>query len=546
MAPRRNPKQIQICEGVAVQQEKPGLTVPEVAELKIRSRGHDVSATNLNLSESFYEDWQKYCLPENWHEKTNLVPMASGGELEGVTKDIAANGLQNAVVLFEGKVLDGRNRLLACMKAGVKPRFTHFQPNGISATNFVYSQNLHRRQLTVDQRAALAAQLVPQFAADSKRRQAEAGRQHGAEGGRGRKKLFPQKSAKGLTAAAQAASFIGGVSERYVEKVLSLDKKAREKNELAILEKLKRGDLTIREAEKCVDELFGPRPLHETFVVPPFTILDARQGYWQKRKDEWGRLLGFKNGHSQQLNSSQPNISTSFADRSVFDPVLAEFVYRSFIPAGGRVLDPFAGESTKGLVAAKLGLRYTGIELRLEQVEENRRQAEKLGLTPEWIQADSASLSKVTPNTEAFDLVFTSPPYYDLEIYSEDQKDGSAFQSYDVFIGWYADILEQAVARLKRNRFLVVKVGEIRDRKTGFYRNFVGDTASLLTKLGLNYYNEAILVTAAGSAPMRVGQCFPQFRKMVKTHQNLLCFYNGGDSKDIPSALGAMEARRTA
>lgn len=504
-----------------------------------------MSATDLNHGESLYNDWRKYCLPENWHDKTNLVPMASSSELEAITKDIAENGLQNAIVLFEGKVLDGRNRLLACVKAAVQPRFTHFQPNGISAADFVYSQNLHRRQLTIDQRAALAAQLVPEFAVDAKKRQLEAGRKHGGEGGRGRRKLLPQNYGKGLTAAAQAASFIGGVSERYVEKVLSLDKKAREKNEFAILEKLKCGELTIREAEKSVDDLFHPRPLHETFVVPPFTTLDARQGYWQKRKNEWGRLLGSKNGHSQQLNSSQPDIVPgSFADRSVFDPVLAEFVYLSFIPPGGHVLDPFAGESTKGLVAAKLGLKYTGIELRREQVDENRRQAERLGLAPTWIQADSALLSRTIPETEAFDLVFTSPPYYDLEIYSEDQKDGSAFEDYNAFIEWYADIFQQASARLKTNRFLVVKVGEIRDKKTGFYRNFVGDTVSCLTKLGLRYYNEAVLVTAAGSAPMRVGQCFPHFRKLVKTHQNLLCFFKGESAAAIPDELGVLEARR--
>ena len=192
----------------------------------------------------------------------------------------------------------------------------------------------------------------------------------------------------------------------------------------------------------------------------------------------------------------------------MFDPVLAEFVYRSFAPPGGRVLDPFAGESTKGLVAAKLGLQYTGIELRREQVEENRRHAERLTLTPEWIHADSASLAEVIPDTEVFDLIFTSPPYYDLEIYSEDKNDGSSFQSYEVFIDWYSAIFEQAIARLKQDRLLVVKVGEIRDRKTGFYRNFVGDTVACLKKLGLNYYNEAVLVTAAGSAPMRVGHCF--------------------------------------
>jgi len=400
--------------------------------------------------------WEKYCKPQNWHENTNLVPTANRTELEAITQDIGEHGLQNPIVLFEGKVLDGRNRLLACAKASVQPKFTEFHPNGISAADFVYSQNLHRRQLTIDQRAALAAELVPRFAVETKKRQIEAGRKHGAEGGRGRKKPLPQKCGKGLTAAARAASFIGGVSDRYVERVLSLDKKARERNKKGLLEKIKCGELTIRDAEKIVDGMFHPTPLHETFVAPPFTVLDARKGYWTKRKDEWNRLLGSKNGHSQQLNSSQPDMAIgSFADTSVFDPVLAEFVYCSFIPAGGHVLDPFAGESTKGLVAAKLGLKYTGIELRSEQVKEKRKQAKRLGLAPKWVQADSALLSSVIPDREAYDLVFTSPPYYDLEIYSKAEKDGSSFETYDAFIEWYVNIFRQAVSRLKTNRFLL-------------------------------------------------------------------------------------------
>jgi|SRR5271168_4827550 len=173
---------------------------------------------------------QKYCKPQNWHEDTNLVPMANRVELDAITKDIGDHGLQNPIVLFEGKVLDGRNRMLACVAASVRPKFTQFHPNGSSAADFVYSQNLHRRQLTIDQRAALAAELVPKFAVETKKRQIEEGRKRGAEGGRGRKKPLSQKRGKGLTAAARAAGFIGGVSARNVERVLSLDKKARERN----------------------------------------------------------------------------------------------------------------------------------------------------------------------------------------------------------------------------------------------------------------------------------------------------------------------------
>lgn len=59
---------------------------------------------------------------------------------------------------------------------------------------------------------------------------------------------------------------------------------------------------------------------------------------------------------------------------SIFDPVLCELAYRWFSPPGGRILDPFAGGSVRGIVAAALGRRYTGVDLRAEQIEANRAQ----------------------------------------------------------------------------------------------------------------------------------------------------------------------------
>lgn len=59
---------------------------------------------------------------------------------------------------------------------------------------------------------------------------------------------------------------------------------------------------------------------------------------------------------------------------SIFDPVLCELAYRWFSPPGGRILDPFAGGSVRGIVAAALGRHYVGIDLRPEQVEANRDQ----------------------------------------------------------------------------------------------------------------------------------------------------------------------------
>ena len=480
--------------------------------------------------------WEKYCRRENWHPDANLLPLMDDQALAVLAEDIEKHGVQEPVMLFENKVLDGRNRLRACKLKGLRltsEHFETFQPNGLSSREFVFTRNLRRRHLTIDQRAALAAELVPIFRQDASKR----------VGGRPRKSEKPSAKLRGVSgkAAEHAARFVGngGVSARYVELVLALEKKKH-----GTLQRIKSGKISIQEAKREVDALYAPRPLTEQFVAPAYTTLDARQGYWMKRKQHWERQGIPRMGHNEQLHgggfSSFGHKQQAYSDTSAFDPVLAEFVYRNFCPKGGTVLDPFAGECVKGIVAAKLGLDYTGIELREKQVEQNRAQAKRAGVRPKWIVGDSSETSSLVAAKSQFDLVFTSPPYYDLEIYSKHERDGSAFESYGKFLLWYEFIFQQAMERLKPNRFLVVKVGEIRDQ-TGFNRNFVGDNISCFLRLGLKYYNEAILLMPLGSAALRVRGQFPNYRKLVHTHQNVLFFFKGDDDKVIPKELGVLD-----
>jgi DNA modification methylase len=300
----------------------------------------------------------------------------------------------------------------------------------------------------------------------------------------------------------------------------------------------------IRKAEGKVNPTVAPdhKLLSDDFVAPPFSVLDAAQGYWIERKRYWN-ACGAAGTHNEQCGNTY-STTKGYADTSAFDPVLAECMCLWFCPPKGRILDPFAGEHVKGMVAAKMGLEYVGIERREEQVRENEERARTFGVSPapKWLVGDSARMSESLSDGESFDLVFTSPPYYDLEQYSENETDGSAKKTYDEFMEWYKGVFAQAVARLKWNRFLIIKVGEIRDKKTGFYRNFVGDNIACFRSLGLNYYNEIILHTSNGSAGRRARKQMAIPRKVVKTHQTVLCFFKGDD----PTALGKIERKQHA
>lgn len=151
---------------------------------------------------------------------------------------------------------------------------------------------------------------------------------------------------------------------------------------------------------------------------------------------------------------------------------------------------------------------------------------------PQWIVGDSLTKQPVGP----FDLVFSCPPYYDLEVYSDDPADLSARKTYAEFLKDYRAIIAQSIERLRDNRFACFVVGDIRDKK-GIYRNFVSDTISAFQDAGAMLYNEAILVTAVGSLPIRVGRQFSASRKLGKTHQNVLTFIKG-DAKKAAEACG--------
>jgi hypothetical protein len=378
----------------------------------------------------------------------------------------------------------------------------------------------------------------------------------------------------------------------------------------------------LRTSLTAPPEPVGPGPtLADRFLVPPFTVLDARGGVWQERKRQWlalgiqsevgrgetrpgeqgggggmmktpvGARLGLgavqtnldgvdaaRYGRSikgqEDLTRIKPNLAgalagdrtpaqglqahrdpatgeltyteTTAAGVSIFDPVLCELAYRWFSPPGATVLDPFAGGSVRGIVATALERAYVGVELRGEQVAANQAQLPLLDrfdpdvtrAMPVWHTGDSR---EVLPTLDlAADLVFSCPPYADLEVYSDDPADLSAMP-YDDFLTAYRQIIASSVALLRDDRFAVWVIGEVRDRR-GLYRGLVPDTIAAFVDAGAALYNEAILVTPVGSLPIRAGRQFATGRKLGKTHQNVLVFCKG-DPRAAADACGTVEVQ---
>lgn len=246
---------------------------------------------------------------------------------------------------------------------------------------------------------------------------------------------------------------------------------------------------------------------------------------------------------NKQMAASRSKITgveTESSGTSIFDPVLCELTYRWFCPPGGTILDPFAGGSVRGIVASKLGFPYIGIELRAEQVAANMAQGHKLcGVpAPRWITGDSREvLPHMAEGCEpvSADLIFSCPPYADLEVYSDDPRDISTY-SYPQFRLAYSEIIKGACALLKPNRFACFVIGDVRG-KDGCYYGLPWHTIAAFEDSGLRLYNESVLVTSVGSLPIRVTKQFQASRKLGKTHQNILVFIKG-DPKKAAGACG--------
>jgi hypothetical protein len=108
--------------------------------------------------------------------------------------------------------------------------------------------------------------------------------------------------------------------------------------------------------------------------------------------------------------------------------------------------------------------------------------------------------------------------------------------SYEDFLDAYRTIIQKSCSLLKQDRFAIFVVSEVRS-KQGPYVNLVGDTTKAFLDCGMKYYNEAILITAAGSLAIRAGRPFVSSRKLGRTHQNILIFVKG-DPKKATEACG--------
>lgn len=189
-----------------------------------------------------------------WHSAAEIFPMLGDADLAELARDIKENGLVEPIVTHEGCILDGRNRYRACEIAGVAPRFVAWDGSGGSPTLFAVSKNLHRRHLTLGQRAAIGVGLLPLLQAEAKKREATSG--PGIYGGKPGVVSLPDPVSghgRSYEIAAKAVQ-VGASSIARAAQVKAADPEA--------FERVKRGESTVNAEYRKV------RDVRETPALP--------------------------------------------------------------------------------------------------------------------------------------------------------------------------------------------------------------------------------------------------------------------------------------
>src|SRR5262249_930939 len=93
-----------------------------------------------------------------FHPIANVFPLMMGDEFKRFKEDIRTRKQQEPILIYEGKILDGRNRYNACKELGILLDTKRYE--GDDPVGFVLSANLHRRHLNESHRAMVAAKLA--------------------------------------------------------------------------------------------------------------------------------------------------------------------------------------------------------------------------------------------------------------------------------------------------------------------------------------------------------------------------------------------------
>jgi hypothetical protein len=248
-------------------------------------------------------------LPCRVHEAATIFPMMSADEFEGLKKDIAENGVQDKIVFWDGRLLDGRNRLAAMIALGIDwEQHRHDLRITEDPVAYVISHNLHRRHLNASQLGMVAAKLRPIFEKQAEARRIET---------QGRPRKGAEKPPANLPAVSKDARDAAGEALNVSGKTVDAATAVLETGNKELIAMVEQGEIAVSAVAK---------QLKEDQATAAEIVTRIKSGGEQRPKasgrDQWDRLgemLSRARNYFEQLVAERRDNAKSEAVLNLFE-----------------------------------------------------------------------------------------------------------------------------------------------------------------------------------------------------------------------------------
>ncbi len=242
----------------------------------------------------------------------------------------------------------------------------------------------------------------------------------------------------------------------------------------------------------------------------------------KRRVRDWMRLMG-EDGYSGVRESvARKDLTIYTGTYSVFPVPLMEWILiRYGGKDGNKILDAFAGGPPRGLASGIMGYEYHGFDISKKQIKANKAFCKRLEVPNTTYHVGDAR--DVGQCGLKFGAAVTCPPYYNIEVYSDDERDFSNLPTYNDFNKAMRKVAKAHRPVMKVGSFVCIIVGNFRDKKTKELIDFRSDTVKNFKDAGFIFHQDVILCKNFGSAAKRAANAW-RGHKLVPRHEHLLVF----------------------
>jgi len=238
-----------------------------------------------------------------------------------------------------------------------------------------------------------------------------------------------------------------------------------------------------------------------------------------EKRPQWENIIWDSGDHAGTKRSKDAKYLPGLR-YSRFHPHLAEVVLRYWSQPNELVIDPFAGRSTRAIVAIFLGRKYIGYEIVPETAKRTQQNADAVILGKAEIRClDGRYLEGLAD--ESADLVFTCPPYHRLERYNSMPGQLSDIKEYPSFLDAIQEAAQNIARVLRKQRFLCWVCADWREG--GDFRLFHKDSLDIFERVGLIPWDIVIIKNDSPFAALQAGKVAAK-RYTSKIHEYLLVF----------------------